>query len=573
MPEPSEHRLEAGLRAWAKHRRDQAGKEFELHPATRRLLRDEVRRTFPPRDTETAGPAKFSLGLFWSRTLSVLGVFLVIGLAGWAVKVVWSNLPRYGDTAMDDLNPPKQVAFTLRRSPDAAPGQSGAQGVPAETETNEIFNLAQLKGSSVDRLAAAATPPVRRNQSPDQPGSTVVAGEVRTVANPFAIGPGAPAPNEGLVFRPSAPSTAGVAALTESLGRRTSRTLGGAGAPQEVAQAKPPPATPAAPAPPPQSRPTPAAKPEVVTVPGTTPPVVVASTRTADSPIEEPKPLAQRPVDLAATPVPAPSVALANQPARTSDRTLEDAKLVKTANGSEKVAESKLVVNDIDSSTTLAMRGTASPAGRPLLSPALGAPPVAAGALTRSDYFLDGAARPRFLRPSGGDKALRDFSLHIDGEHVIVTDADGSTYTGLLVSGSRPGTLRPAGGRGAEALRSGPVVRSSGSGSAGRGREIMEPDHYDFQVIGTNRSSGLVVQLSGVFVREQQPVEAQTRAKAGEMDPYFAMSRPMGAAPAGLRGANTNRAAVLALVNAQSIRGVLRVGTNEPQSFEAIRSW
>ena len=41
-----ERKIEQWLRALSKRRRDQAGPDFELHPATRRLLQDEVRRQF-----------------------------------------------------------------------------------------------------------------------------------------------------------------------------------------------------------------------------------------------------------------------------------------------------------------------------------------------------------------------------------------------------------------------------------------------------------------------------------------------------------------------------------------------
>jgi hypothetical protein len=43
-----ERPIEKALRAAAKQRREQAGPEFEMHPATRRLLQNEVARRYPP---------------------------------------------------------------------------------------------------------------------------------------------------------------------------------------------------------------------------------------------------------------------------------------------------------------------------------------------------------------------------------------------------------------------------------------------------------------------------------------------------------------------------------------------
>jgi len=47
MPDEPNKNIESQLKAWAQKRRDEAGPALELHPATRRLLQNEVSRTFP----------------------------------------------------------------------------------------------------------------------------------------------------------------------------------------------------------------------------------------------------------------------------------------------------------------------------------------------------------------------------------------------------------------------------------------------------------------------------------------------------------------------------------------------
>ena len=46
MPDEPNQNVAEQLKAWAQKRRAQAGAPFELHPARRRLLQDEVARTF-----------------------------------------------------------------------------------------------------------------------------------------------------------------------------------------------------------------------------------------------------------------------------------------------------------------------------------------------------------------------------------------------------------------------------------------------------------------------------------------------------------------------------------------------
>lgn len=79
-----ERPIEELLRAFARKRRDQAGGQFDLHPATRRMLQGEIARRYPRPGGETA-PGWRSWAKFWPRlafatvTLAVLmvGAFLL----------------------------------------------------------------------------------------------------------------------------------------------------------------------------------------------------------------------------------------------------------------------------------------------------------------------------------------------------------------------------------------------------------------------------------------------------------------------------------------------------------------
>ena len=57
----SEHKIKKLLRAYAKKRRAQAGDPLKLHPATRRLLQDEIARHAPKPDEEDASMTLWEL--------------------------------------------------------------------------------------------------------------------------------------------------------------------------------------------------------------------------------------------------------------------------------------------------------------------------------------------------------------------------------------------------------------------------------------------------------------------------------------------------------------------------------
>src|ERR1700691_5975972 len=70
------------LRAYAKKRREQAEPALELHPATRKLLQDEVKRTFgatpAPTRRRSSWLVRWPIGALWP--LAWAGGMVAIGL-------------------------------------------------------------------------------------------------------------------------------------------------------------------------------------------------------------------------------------------------------------------------------------------------------------------------------------------------------------------------------------------------------------------------------------------------------------------------------------------------------------
>src|SRR6266545_6425988 len=86
MPDEPNKNVEEQLKSWAKTRRGEASAPFELHPATRRLLQDEVARTFAKPGAEQPAVKGAWWKLLWPR-LAVAGsicalLVILFGLSG-----------------------------------------------------------------------------------------------------------------------------------------------------------------------------------------------------------------------------------------------------------------------------------------------------------------------------------------------------------------------------------------------------------------------------------------------------------------------------------------------------------
>jgi hypothetical protein len=72
MPNEPQRDMEEKLKAYAGARRQEAGGPFQLHPATRKMLLDEVGRAFPPPATKESKPVWFAAWARWAFGSAVL---------------------------------------------------------------------------------------------------------------------------------------------------------------------------------------------------------------------------------------------------------------------------------------------------------------------------------------------------------------------------------------------------------------------------------------------------------------------------------------------------------------------
>ena len=78
MPEQPDKSIEEQIKAWAEKRRAETGAPFELHPATRRLLQDDVARTIPTQPAKAASQPGPWLKLFWPRLAVAVSLFVAL---------------------------------------------------------------------------------------------------------------------------------------------------------------------------------------------------------------------------------------------------------------------------------------------------------------------------------------------------------------------------------------------------------------------------------------------------------------------------------------------------------------
>src|ERR1051325_310892 len=229
-PEP-ERQIEKLLRACAGNRREQAGPPPDLHPATRRLLHDEVRRRFPQaapgRATLLQMFGRFRLQLFEGLALiallAVVASVLLPPLHKSRTKLLATNdkksdpsaalpqtTPNLPVASAPSTGTPASAGSSPRTTPDLPPAPAPPTGTPASAGSSPrttpalpsaaapAIGTPASAGSSprtapnfpTDAVPAGAAP----NSSPS-PGQTVVAAspitETAAASSEFKAGAGA----------------------------------------------------------------------------------------------------------------------------------------------------------------------------------------------------------------------------------------------------------------------------------------------------------------------------------------------------------------------------------------------
>jgi len=187
----SERPIEKRLREYARSRRERQGAAPELHPATRRLLRGEVARTYRPDRGESSGRSwvvripKFAWGL------------VVVALAG----LVWMFAPDTPRTAsterptelalsreadMSQPAPPTNAAELTSAPADMTFRQDQAALLAAggRADTQSGVGAARFTRSAPARGTPPSTEPAARSTTPPPPAAAPAVAALNSVDRP-----------------------------------------------------------------------------------------------------------------------------------------------------------------------------------------------------------------------------------------------------------------------------------------------------------------------------------------------------------------------------------------------------
>ncbi len=163
MPDEPNRNLDEQLSSWARKRREEAGAPFELHPATRKMLQDEVARTFPKKSDKPAPEPAGWLKILWPRFALAGSLCLaMVILAG----LLLPSLARSKSKA--------QQIVLLRQQEKLLSADSERRDAPAQTAPNiggnpsveaPVRHLADEAGkSAVAELQPPAAPSLAENK-------------------------------------------------------------------------------------------------------------------------------------------------------------------------------------------------------------------------------------------------------------------------------------------------------------------------------------------------------------------------------------------------------------------------
>ncbi|MEW6156246.1 MAG: hypothetical protein AB1813_02370 [Verrucomicrobiota bacterium] len=178
-PEPN-NRMDDLLKAFAKKRRKEAGDPLELHPATRRLLQDEVARTYGhgPQPTHSTRPGWKSLLMFWPRfaigfsVLAMAGIAIFLATQTRAPQSQLASRSDLDERSLVRMNPPSGSSDAYRRLHEgevaedsvsksmATAGERIQLGTPLEPVREELLAATPSEPANLLSLNAPAQLPL-----------------------------------------------------------------------------------------------------------------------------------------------------------------------------------------------------------------------------------------------------------------------------------------------------------------------------------------------------------------------------------------------------------------------------
>ncbi len=138
MPTEPDKSIEAQLKTWARMRRDDGSGPFELHPATRKLLQDEVARTFP-KTPEHFESTRGWLTLLRPRLAFGLSVIAVMIGVGVALLPSHSRIKSRNEPVVASTGKKEPLDYQIERR-NRVTGQQAEKPLPSTSRNGKNFD-------------------------------------------------------------------------------------------------------------------------------------------------------------------------------------------------------------------------------------------------------------------------------------------------------------------------------------------------------------------------------------------------------------------------------------------------
>jgi hypothetical protein len=149
MPLELNKRIDDLLKRYVKKRREEAHADFELHPATRKLLQDEVGRVFEKNESETNRPL---FPAFWPR-LALAGAFTAMLL----VTVILLNTPQKSKTEFELSQAAKENISEMPAQAQRKMSDEKVLSLDASADKKELFKSERSVPSPASAPLAKST--------------------------------------------------------------------------------------------------------------------------------------------------------------------------------------------------------------------------------------------------------------------------------------------------------------------------------------------------------------------------------------------------------------------------------
>lgn len=162
MATEPERKIEQLLRTYAQKRGEQAGEHFEMHPATRRLLQEEVARLQKAGAEEEHASWVQILSIFWVKAGLVLSILVVLGVVTFSIRP-WEKHNQLAANNRAAERSPARMDLAYDSKKRVPPDMLPSTNLDEKRQLTETLASKDVPAGAVAAPRSGLTDEVRRN--------------------------------------------------------------------------------------------------------------------------------------------------------------------------------------------------------------------------------------------------------------------------------------------------------------------------------------------------------------------------------------------------------------------------